>query len=143
MNTRKGVERIIRAAFAFAQKSGRKHVHMADKSNAMRHAHELWLRVFDEVRREYPGIEATHVYIDALCLYIVQDPSQFQVIVTNNLFGDIVTDLGRRASGRARAWRPARTFIRPIRRASACSSRSTARHRPWPARTWRIPSRLC
>jgi 3-isopropylmalate dehydrogenase len=72
---------------------------MADKSNAMRHAHELWLRVFDEVRRENPEIDAQHVYIDALALYLVQDPSQFDVIVTNNLFGDIVTDLGAGLQG--------------------------------------------
>jgi 3-isopropylmalate dehydrogenase len=99
VNTRKGVERIIRAAFDFAKKNGKKRVCMADKSNAMRHAHELWLRVFDEVRREHPQIEARHVYIDALCLYLVQDPSQFEVIVTNNLFGDIVTDLGAGLQG--------------------------------------------
>lgn len=99
INTRKGVERIIRAAFEFASANGRKRVHMADKSNAMRHAHELWLRVFDEVRREYPDIQASHVYIDALCLYMVQDPSQFDVVVTNNLFGDIVTDLGAAFQG--------------------------------------------
>ncbi len=99
VNTRKGVERIIRAAFEFTKAQGRKRVHMADKSNAMRHAHELWLRVFDEVRREYPEIQATHVYIDALCLYMVQDPSQFDVVVTNNLFGDIVTDLGAAFQG--------------------------------------------
>lgn len=99
VNTRKGVERIIRAAFEFAKAQGRKRVHMADKSNAMRHAHELWLRVFDEVRREFPEIQATHVYIDALCLYMVQDPSQFDVVVTNNLFGDIVTDLGAAFQG--------------------------------------------
>ena len=99
INTRKGVERIIRAAFEFADRTGRKRVHMADKSNAMRHAHELWLRVFDEVRREYPGIEAKHVFIDALCLYLIEDPSQFDVIVTNNLFGDIVTDLGAGLQG--------------------------------------------
>lgn len=99
VNTRKGVERIIRAAFEFARKNGRKRVHMADKSNAMRHAHELWFRVFDEVKREYSEITATHVYIDALCLYVIQDPSQFDVIVTNNLFGDIVTDLGAGLQG--------------------------------------------
>lgn len=99
VNTRKGVERIIRAAFEYAGRHGRRHVHMADKSNAMRHAHELWLRVFHEVRREYPAIEAQHVYVDALCLYMIQDPSQFDVIVTNNLFGDIVTDLGAALQG--------------------------------------------
>jgi 3-isopropylmalate dehydrogenase len=99
INTRHGVERIVRAAFDFAKRSGNKRVHMADKSNAMRHAHELWLRVFDEVRREHPEIQAQHVYIDALCLYLVQDPGQFDVIVTNNLFGDIVTDLGAGLQG--------------------------------------------
>ena len=100
VNTRKGVERIIRAAFEYARAHGKTTVHMADKSNAMRHAHELWLRVFDEVSREYaPQIKAQHVYIDALCLYLIQDPSQFQVIVTNNLFGDIVTDLGAALQG--------------------------------------------
>ncbi|HEY1535707.1 MAG TPA: isocitrate/isopropylmalate family dehydrogenase [Polyangiaceae bacterium] len=99
INTRKGVERIVRAAFAFARNSGRTRVLMSDKSNAMRHAHELWQRVFQEVRREYPEIDASHLYIDALCLELVRDPSQFQVIVTNNLFGDIVTDLGAALQG--------------------------------------------
>ncbi len=99
VNTRKGVERIIRAAFAHAQKNGRKRVAMADKSNAMKFAHELWLRVFAEVAKEYPEIEARHVYVDALCLYLIQDPAQFEVIVTNNLFGDIVTDLGAALQG--------------------------------------------
>ncbi|MEB2311221.1 MAG: isocitrate/isopropylmalate family dehydrogenase [Sorangiineae bacterium] len=99
INTRKGVERIIRAAFEHARKTGKKRVHMADKSNAMRHAHELWLRVFDEVKRDYPELDAKHLYIDAMCLLVVQDPSQFEVVVTNNLFGDIVTDLGAGLQG--------------------------------------------
>jgi 3-isopropylmalate dehydrogenase len=99
INTRKGVERVIRAAFAYASQHGKKRVHMADKSNAMQYAHELWQRVFREVSAEYPGIEARHVYVDALCLYLLQDPGQFEVIVTNNLFGDIVTDLGAGLQG--------------------------------------------
>ncbi|MEO7038093.1 MAG: isocitrate/isopropylmalate dehydrogenase family protein [Polyangiaceae bacterium] len=99
INTRKGVERIVRAAFAFAKRTGRKHVLLSDKSNAMRYAHELWQRVFAEVRCEYPDIAASHLYIDALCLELIRDPSQFQVIVTNNLFGDIVTDLGAALQG--------------------------------------------
>lgn len=99
INTRKGVERVIRAAFEHAVKTGRKRVHMADKSNAMQHAHELWLRAFREVASEYPSLEAKHVYIDAMCLYVIQDPSQFEVVVTNNLFGDIVTDLGAGLQG--------------------------------------------
>jgi len=99
LNTRKGVERLIRAGFVYAKAHGKKTVHMADKSNAMRHAHELWYRVFFEVAREYPGIEAKHVYVDALCLYLVQDPSAFEVVVTCNLFGDIVTDLAAAFQG--------------------------------------------
>lgn len=99
VNTRKGVERIIRAAFDYARAHGRTRVTMADKSNAMRHAHELWLRVFHEVRAQYPEITSDHVYVDALCLYLIQDPSKFEVIVTNNLFGDIVTDLGAALQG--------------------------------------------
>lgn len=99
VNTRKGVERLIRAGFEYAKKNGKKTVHMADKSNAMKHAHELWYRCFFEVAKEYPGIDAKHVYVDALCLYLVQDPRPFEVIVTNNLFGDIVTDLGAGLQG--------------------------------------------
>jgi 3-isopropylmalate dehydrogenase len=99
VNTRKGVERLVRAGFEYARRRGKRRVHMADKSNAMRHAHELWYRVFFEVAKEYPGIEAKHVYVDALCLYLIQDPSQFEVVVTCNLFGDIVTDLGAALQG--------------------------------------------
>jgi len=93
INTRLGVERIIRAAFEHARQHRRYRVHMADKSNAMRHAHELWLRVFEEVGTEYSDVEREHVYVDALCLRLVQSPEAFQVIVTGNLFGDILSDL--------------------------------------------------
>ncbi len=72
---------------------------MADKSNAMTHGHALWQRVFREVAAEFPTIKPTHMYIDALAMYLVKDPAQFQVIVTNNLFGDIVTDLGGALQG--------------------------------------------
>jgi 3-isopropylmalate dehydrogenase len=99
LNTRKGVERLIVAGFEYAKSHGHAVVHMADKSNAMRHAHELWYRCFFEVASRYPGIEPRHVYVDALCLYLVQDPSAFKVVVTNNLFGDIVTDLGAGLQG--------------------------------------------
>jgi 3-isopropylmalate dehydrogenase len=99
VNTRKGVERLIRAGFEYATKHGKKTVHMADKSNAMKHAHELWYRCFFEVAKEFPAIAAKHVYVDALCLYMVQDPTPFDVIVTNNLFGDIITDLGAGLQG--------------------------------------------
>jgi 3-isopropylmalate dehydrogenase len=99
INTRRGVERLIRAGFVHARAQGKTRVHMADKSNAMRHAHELWYRVFFEIAREYPEIEARHSYIDAMCLELVRDPGQFEVIVTCNLFGDIVTDLGAALQG--------------------------------------------
>jgi 3-isopropylmalate dehydrogenase len=99
VNTRKGVERLIRAGFEHARAHRKTRVHMADKSNAMKYAHELWYRVFFEVAKDYPGIEAKHVYVDAMCLYMIQDPSQFQVVVTCNLFGDIVTDLGAALQG--------------------------------------------
>ena len=99
MNTRKGVERIIRAAFAFADQHGHPSVCMADKSNAMRHGHDLWQRVFREVAAEYPDIEAFHLYVDVLAMEMVRRPDRFDVIVTNNLFGDIVTDLGAAIQG--------------------------------------------
>jgi 3-isopropylmalate dehydrogenase len=99
LNTRKGVERIIRAAFAYARTHGRRSVCMSDKSNAMRHGHDLWQRVFKEVAREYPEIEAFHLFVDVLCMEMVRKPERFSVIVTNNLFGDIVTDLGAQLQG--------------------------------------------
>jgi 3-isopropylmalate dehydrogenase len=94
INTRKGVERIIRYAFDYARHHGYHRVCMSDKSNALTYGHDLWQRVFAEVRREYADIEASHMYIDNLLMQMVRDPSQFQVIVTCNLFGDIASDVG-------------------------------------------------
>src|SRR5687767_3332848 len=99
VNTFKGVHRIVRYAFEFARTRNLTKVCMADKSNAMTHGHALWQRVFKEVAALYPGIQATHYYIDALAMYMVLDPGQFEVIVTNNLFGDIITDLGATFQG--------------------------------------------
>jgi 3-isopropylmalate dehydrogenase len=99
VNTFKGVDRIVRYAFEYAKARGLKRVCMADKSNAMAQGHALWQRVFKSVAAEYPGIEATHQYIDAMVLLMVRDPGQYQVIVTNNLFGDIITDLGGALQG--------------------------------------------
>ena len=99
LNTRKGVERIIRYAFEYARQHGRKKVLMADKSNVMTYAHGLWQRVFKEVAAEYPDIAASHMYVDALCLQMVRDPRQFELIVTNNMFGDIITDLAAALQG--------------------------------------------
>ena len=99
INTFKGVDRIVRHAFEFARVRGRRKVCMADKSNAMAQGHALWQRVFQRVKSEYPEIEATHLYIDALAMFLVQNPGQFHVIVTNNLFGDILTDIGGALQG--------------------------------------------
>jgi 3-isopropylmalate dehydrogenase len=105
VNTRKGVERIIRVAFEFCEwhkkqdGSPRKRVLMCDKSNAMTHAGGLWQRVFKEVAHEYSHIAAEHMYVDALCLQMVRDPRAFDVIVTNNMFGDIITDLAAALQG--------------------------------------------
>ncbi len=99
INTFKGVDRIIRHAFAYAAANGLTTVCMADKSNAMQQGHALWQRVFKSVAAEYPAIKASHMYIDALAMFLVKDPGQFEVIVTNNLFGDIVTDIGGALQG--------------------------------------------
>ncbi|HWY68189.1 MAG TPA: 3-isopropylmalate dehydrogenase [Terriglobales bacterium] len=99
VNTRKGVERVIRYAFDYARRNGRKKVLMADKSNVMTYGHGLWQRVFKEVSAEYRDIQSSHMYVDALCMHMVRDPSQFDVIVTNNMFGDIITDLAAALQG--------------------------------------------
>ena len=92
LNTRKGVERIIRHAFAWAREHGRTRITMADKANAIP-AHGLWRRVFEEVGSEYSDIKRDTRYIDAMAMDLVRTPEAFQVIVTGNLFGDIISDL--------------------------------------------------
>jgi len=105
INTRKGVERILRYAFDYCEQhvkldgSPRRSVLMCDKSNAMTHAGGLWQRVFKDVSAEFPQITAQHMYVDALCMQMVRDSRQFDVIVTNNMFGDIITDLAAGLQG--------------------------------------------
>ncbi len=99
VSTRKGVERIIRYAFEFAKAAGRKSICMSDKNNVMRFGGDLWLRTFEEVAKEFPGIEHFHMFVDALTMQMVRAPEMFDVIVTNNMFGDIVTDLGAGLQG--------------------------------------------
>ena len=105
INTRKGVERIIRYAFEYCERhtkldgSPRTRVLMCDKSNAMTHAGGLWQRTFKEVSGDYPNLATQHMYVDALCMQMVRDPRQFDVIVTNNMFGDIITDLAAGLQG--------------------------------------------
>jgi len=99
ISTRKGVERVIRFAFDYARKHGRKKVLMADKSNVMSYAGSLWQKVFKQVAGEYSDITPQHMYVDALCLQMVREPQSLEVIVTNNMFGDIITDLAAALQG--------------------------------------------
>ena len=99
IHTRKGVERILRAAFAYAADRGLGKICMADKSNVMRFGHDLWQRAFAVVAADYPQIEASHLFVDALAMQLIRKPEQFEVIVTNNMFGDIITDLGAALQG--------------------------------------------
>jgi len=92
--TRAGVERVIRYSFELARtRNKRKKVTLIDKANAMR-AHDLWTRTFAEVAREYPDITQDHAYVDAACMWMIKNPEWFDVAVTTNMFGDILTDLG-------------------------------------------------
>ncbi len=93
VNTTKGVDRIIRAAFQWAKSHDRTRVTMSDKANAVP-AHRIWQETFERVAAEFAGIEAEHRYVDALAMEMVREPERFQVIVTNNLYGDILSDLG-------------------------------------------------
>jgi 3-isopropylmalate dehydrogenase len=99
IHTRKGVGRIMDYAFEYARRHGHSKVCMSDKSNVMGYAGDLWQRCFKEAAARQPGIQTSHLYIDALCLLMVRQPKDFQVIVTNNMFGDIVTDLAAALQG--------------------------------------------
>jgi 3-isopropylmalate dehydrogenase len=99
LNTRKGVQRIIEYAFEFAMETGRKKVCMSDKANVLTYGHDLWQRVFKEVSKKHPKIETSHMYVDALCMQMILQPEIFDVIVTCNMFGDIITDLGAALQG--------------------------------------------
>ncbi len=96
--TRKGTERVVRYAFELARSRSRKKLTMVDKANAIR-PQDLWTRVFAEVGKEYPDVEQNHLYVDACCMAMVKNPEAFDVIVTANLFGDIITDLGAMLQG--------------------------------------------
>jgi 3-isopropylmalate dehydrogenase len=99
INTRKGVERIIEFAYQFAVKNGRKKLCMSDKANVLTYGHDLWQRVFKDVSARYPQIESSHMYVDALSMQMILHPEKFDVIVTCNMFGDIITDLGAALQG--------------------------------------------
>ena len=93
LNTRKGVDRILRAGFDLARLR-RSKLCMSDKANVLTYAHGLWQRAFAEMRDQYPDVEATHLYVDVAAMEFVRAPERFDVVVTSNMFGDILTDLG-------------------------------------------------
>jgi len=100
INTRKGVERCIRFAFEYARKRNkRKQVTLCGKTNVLTYAFDLWERTFYEVAREYPDIKTDYAHVDAICMWMVKNPEWFDVIVTDNMFGDIITDLGAMIQG--------------------------------------------
>src|SRR5437016_5624031 len=99
VTTRRGVERCIRYAFEYAKQHGRKKVTLVAKTNVLRFAHNLWLRAFEEVKAEYSGIETDYHHVDACTMYMVAKPKIYDVIVTTNMFGDIITDLGAAIQG--------------------------------------------
>jgi 3-isopropylmalate dehydrogenase len=100
VNTRMGAERAIRYAFDLARSRGtRRHVTLVHKTNVLTFAGDLWQRAFDDVARDYPDVATAYNHVDAACIYFVQDPGRYDVIVTDNLFGDILTDLGGAVSG--------------------------------------------
>jgi 3-isopropylmalate dehydrogenase len=99
VNSRFAVERCIRYAFDLAESRLRKHLTMCGKTNVLTYAWDLWARVFADVGSEYPHVETSYAHIDAACLWMVEDPSRFDVIVTDNMFGDIITDLGAAIQG--------------------------------------------
>ncbi|MFI5047523.1 MAG: 3-isopropylmalate dehydrogenase [Acidimicrobiia bacterium] len=114
VNTRMGVERCVRYAFELARVSERKHLTLVHKTNVLTFAGDLWQRTFDEVALEYADVATAYNHVDAACIYFVSDPGRYDVIVTDNIFGDIITDLaGAVAGGHGRSasanLNPART----------------------------------
>ncbi len=100
LNTRKGVERCIRYAYEFTKNRGAKNkLTLCAKTNVLTYAHDLWARAFSEVGKEYPGITQDYSHVDALVMWMVKSPEVFDVIVTNNMFGDIISDLGAMIQG--------------------------------------------
>lgn len=99
INTRMGVERCVRFAFDFCLKNQRKKVTLCGKTNVLTFAFDLWERTFYEVARDYPGIQTDYAHVDATCMWMVKNPEWFDVIVTDNMFGDIITDLGGMIQG--------------------------------------------
>ena len=100
ISTRHGVERCLRYAFEYTRKRNkRKHLTLVAKTNVLTYAHDLWWRAFQELAEEYPDIETDYNHVDACCMWMVKNPEFYDVIVTTNMFGDIITDLGAMIQG--------------------------------------------
>jgi 3-isopropylmalate dehydrogenase len=100
INTRKGVERCVRFAFEYCRKRNKaKKLTLCGKTNVLTYAFDLWERTFYEVAKEYPDIKTEYAHVDAICMWMVKNPEWFDVIVTDNMFGDIITDLGAMIQG--------------------------------------------
>ncbi|HSU66047.1 MAG TPA: isocitrate/isopropylmalate family dehydrogenase, partial [Tepidisphaeraceae bacterium] len=122
VTTRHGVERAIRYAFEYAKQFGRKKVTLVAKTNVLRFAHNLWQRAFEDVKADYPSIQTDYHHVDACTMYMVTRPQIYDVIVTTNMFGDIITDLGAAiqggmgmaASGNLNPTRQAASMFEPV-----------------------------
>src|SRR5205814_2086343 len=100
INTRRGVDHILDYAFKLCERrKGKKLITLVDKANVLTHAHGLWRRAFDDMGKGFPGLKRNAVYVDAAAMDFVRRPEAFDVVVTNNMFGDILTDLGAVISG--------------------------------------------
>jgi 3-isopropylmalate dehydrogenase len=122
VTTRRGVERAIRYSFEYARQFGRKKVTLVAKTNVLRFAHNLWQRAFEQIKADYPEIATEYHHVDACCMYMVTKPQSYDVIVTTNMFGDIITDLGAAiqggmgmaASGNINPTRQAASMFEPV-----------------------------